>query len=279
MVFNIFIENSDGIKVSAGEPEIDPYCSNNQVDSIITYDPTFDNGLEDLVKYADNVVLGTVIGASRFTEGGCEFVLNINTEFKGITNSETINVYEAPGHLEVGGRYLLFLSQFEGGLYPSPIYTSLDKSFIITITDKSFIRHSPPGMKLQETLYEIISSPYLTYENPKDYQSLVIPDTATLNELTETASIIAQVKPTDFTFENKYMRVAEAEIIHVFKGHLDADTPLHLPRNVNLGEEYIVFLLEDSITIVASKHGSVVSKHDKDMWEKARKILKDEGYR
>lgn len=270
--------DSNDLDVNTEESEIDSYCSNNQNTSFITYDPPFQNGLDDLVKYADNVVLGTITSASRFTEGGCEFVLDINTEFKGNTESKTIHVYEAPGLLEVGGRYLLFLSQYEGGLYPSPIYTSLDKSFIISVTKQSFIRHSVPGKKLQETLQEIISSPYLTYEHPKDYQPLILPDTATLDELTEAASNIVHVKLTDFIVENKYMKVAEVDIIEEYKGHLAEDTPLYLPSTVSLREEYIVYLLEDSITIVASKHGSVVSKHDKEKWKQARRILKDKGY-
>lgn len=278
MLFYNFKKDANDLYVSNEESDIDSYCSNSQEAYFITHDPPFQSDLEDLVKYADNIVLGSVTGSSRFAEGVCEFSLDINTEFKGDTNSDTIVVYEGPGILDVGGQYLLFLSQFEGGLYPSPIYTSLDKSFIISVTKQSFNRHSVPGIKLQGTLHEIISSPYLTYENPKDYQPLILPDTATLAELTETASIIAHVKLTDFIVENKYMKVAEAEMIEAYKGYLEKDIPLYLPSTVSLGEEYIVYLREDSVTIVASKHGRVVSKHDKEKWKNARKILKDKGY-
>jgi|SRR5690625_3005106 len=139
------------------------------------------------------------------------------------------------------------------------------------------IHHSPflpSEMTLQKTIDEIKQSPNVNFLNVKNYDQVHVKDTATLEELTEDANLIAQIIPTHFVDVNKYMKVAEVKVIDQLKGKLTSDSLLYLPSSVKLDEEYIVYLQEKgNITIVASKKGSLINKNNPEQWDKAKKLI------
>ena len=266
-------------KVNLNNTEIQNVESDENSGSVasLSSSVSFDNGIEDFVKYSHNILLGTVISASMFEEGVNEFVVDIEKEFKGNTESKHIHVTEAIDQLKVGDQYLLFLDKIEGGLYPTANYTSIEKTAILKVQDDLLVHHSPflpSEMTLQKTIDEIKQSPNVNFLNVKNYDQVHVKDTATLEELTEDADIIAQIIPIHFVDVNKYMKVAEVKVIDQLKGQLFSDTLLYLPSSVKLNQEYIVYLQEKgNITIVASKNGSLINKSNTEKWDKAKTLI------
>ncbi|GAA0309854.1 hypothetical protein GCM10008924_29290 [Gracilibacillus halotolerans] len=129
-------------------------------------------------------------------------------------------------------------------------------------------------MTLQKTIEEIKKSPTLNYQNVKPGEEVHVKETATLDELTKDADIIAQIIPSHFVHENKYTTLAEVKVLEQYKGKLTSDTKLFLPSSVKLDEEYIVYLQEKgNITIVASKSGSLINKNNSEQWNEAKTLI------
>lgn len=266
-------------KVNLNNTEIQNVESDENSGSVasLSSSVSFDNGIEDFVKYSHNIILGSVSSVSMFSEGVSEFVIEIETEFKGNAEVKKIFVYESSDLLQVGNQYLLFLDKFEGGLYPSANYTSIEKNSIMKVQGDFLIHHSPflpSEMTLQKTIDEIKQSPNLNFLNVKNYDQVHVKDTAKLEELTEDADIIAQIIPSHFVHENKYTTLAEVKVVEQYKGKLTSDTKLFLPSSVKLNQEYIVYLQEKgNITIVASKNGSLINKSNTEKWDEAKKLI------
>src|SRR5699024_2460074 len=129
-------------------------------------------------------------------------------------------------------------------------------------------------MTLQKTIDEIKKSPTINHQNVKPGEEVHVRETATLEELTEDADIIAQIIPSHFVHENKYTTLAEVKVVEQYKGKLTSDTKLFLPSSVKLKQEYIVYLQEKrNITIVASKNGSLINKNNTERWDEAKTLI------
>lgn len=231
----------------------------------ITYTVDMDN-IDDLVKYAHTIVYGTVIDVDLFSEGTSEYLVQVHEELKAGLDAEEIYVYELDGTLKVGESYLLFLSEFIGGFVPHPTYTSINKEVILQ-GDKN---------SLAETMNDIANSPNLSNQMQEE-SDLVLLNNASLHEVTNDADIIAEVIPTKFTTENKYMKVSEVKVLKNHKGQLGKGDTVHFPASVELNKEYVVYLKNhDGMLIVNSIDNGVIENSDREKREEALQLLDSE---
>jgi len=236
------------------------------------------NSIDDLVKYAHAIVYGTVKDVEAFSEGTNEYSLKIIEELKVGMDAEEIYVYEIDDTLQVGESYLLFLSSFDGGLFPHPIYTSINKEAILRVENKDITHdspHLPKNMTFNQTIQEIKNSPNLTHQIQPETDSRLLSNTS-LRQLTDEADIIAEITPITFIAENKYMKVAEVKVNKNHKGRLDTENSVHLPAFVEVDKEYLVYLTnDDGMLIVNSIDNSVINKSDQQKWDEAMQLLED----
>src|SRR5699024_3191749 len=197
-------------------------------------------------------------------------------ELKVGMDAEEIYVYEIDDTLQVGESYLLFLSSFDGGLFPHPIYTSINKEAILRVENKDITHdspHLPKNMTFNQTIQEIKNSPNLTHQIQPETDSRLLSNTS-LRQLTDEADIIAEITPITFIAENKYMKVAEVKVNKNHKGRLDTENSVHLPAFVEVDKEYLVYLTnDDGRLIVNSIDNSLINKSDHQKWDEAIQLL------
>lgn len=236
------------------------YFPNKSTTSTVDLD-----NIDDLVKYASHIVYGTVIDVTPFSAGTSEYFVQVHEEFKSELDAKEIYVYEPDGTLEIGESYILFLSEFIGGFFPHPTYTSINKEVILQGNKNSLV----------ETIEDIANSPNLS-SHPETNRELVLLNNASLHEVTTDADIIAEVTPTIFTTENKYMKIAEVEVLNNHKGQLESGATIHFPASVELNKDYLVYLKDESgMLIVNSIDIGVIDLSDQELWEEAMQILEN----
>src|SRR5690606_38121239 len=127
-----------------------------------------------------------------------EFLLTGNQTMKGIPDEKEIHVYETDETLSKGEQYLLFLSRFEGGLYPTPIYTSIDKENIIHIKNDVISPDTPilkSGVKINNVINEITNSPFIDVKATHIATLPQIMESSNTEELSTSADIISHIIP------------------------------------------------------------------------------------
>lgn len=91
--------------------------------------------IDELIAGSDHVVLGTVKKVLDNINTD-EYLIEIDKQFKGETESNQIYVYEAKGTLSSDQTYVLFLEETDKPYYPHLTYTSLLKEAILLVKGK-----------------------------------------------------------------------------------------------------------------------------------------------
>lgn len=226
------------------------------------------NNLDDLIKIADNVVIGTVKASEQFNEDGAyKFTFVVEDQLKGKAES-TIDVYESKGNLELNKKYALFLNYWEHELYENPVYASVGPGAIIEIQndqlvgDKKFIN----DLKGKDSLVEKISnSPNVKEHNKKEFN--IVKKADSTSSLKDLSKYIVKIVPTEIVTENKNVKAVKVNVLEAFKGQMKNEVTLLLPVEVELNKEYLVFLKDrGNIITLTTQQGSVVSKDDP-LWD------------
>lgn len=279
-------ESNDGKDQSVGETnEVD------QHNSTYAQSKSLYESIDDLIKDSVIIVNGKVKESTAFDGATTEYIFKIDQQLKGKSDSKVINVYQSNHWLEEDEEYVLFLTRWEGGLYPAPVHTSINRDNIIAIENDKVIstfKFLEKNMHKEELFQMINDSPYIektpSYMGEEDEQRKIAKDSATLEELISSSDIIARIVPTYIRLENKYFKDIEVKELEIL-GHHDNDsvddqlsleevTTLYVPPSVEVDEEYIVFLkYYDGMYQVTTKEGSVIHKKDTEKWEKVMEAL------
>jgi hypothetical protein len=90
-----------------------PTDTNNNPDSKVFYTSSSKlvsiDTIDDLVKYSDLVIIGTVLESEEIADGQLKYVVSVDKCFKGNAGSENIDVYESKDTLVCNKQYIFFL--------------------------------------------------------------------------------------------------------------------------------------------------------------------------
>ena len=223
--------------------------------------------LDELIRKSDRIVVGTVTDEEQISKASnYKFTFNVKNELKGNVEAESIDVYEFRSNLKKGKEYILFLSYWESALYPTPVYTSINKNSLIEVKRNKLIGGETfvGSKKKDEFIQYIKSSKEVSVFSEMDYD--VIDKAKDLAELISLSDHILHIVPKEIYDVNVYAKDVNAEIIQTLKGsYKEGMLSLLLPVNIILEEEYIIFLKEDKN--LSTREGSVVSKDDEALWQ------------
>lgn len=231
--------------------------------------------LNDVVKLSDNIVIGKVLDEKKYNDSNTyKYTFLVENELKGKVESEEIDVYEAYGRLKKDKEYILFLAFWEDELYPKPVYTSVYKDFIVEINQNNLIGEEElVGQKTKDEFINAIKkSSYVKSVTINNVNNKIVIEKANdLEHLISLSDNIIQIVPKTLQEENIYVKAVEVEVLNTLKGTIKpGNLFLVLPADINLGNEYIVFLKdkENGVYGITTREGSVVSKDNKELWQK-----------
>lgn len=225
--------------------------------------------LDSLIMSADNIVVGNVISEEKFDDVNTyKYTVSVKDDLKGNSESKSIDVYEAFGTLKKGKGYILILDSWEDELYPNPVYTSINKNSIIEVDQDTLIGGEELiGSKTKDELINLVKdASKVSLFSVKS--SELVEKANDLAELTSLSENIIHIVPKIVRNENIYVKTVEVEVLQTFKGTIkQGKKVLHLPADIVLENEYIIFLQGDESYSLATKEGSVVSKDNDELWQ------------
>ena len=246
-----------------------------EMQSLVEY-----KNLEDVIKVADNIIVGYVQEENDFDGNTIKrFKVKVERNLKGDTKSD--NIFEYDDKFQTGikpdHRYSMFLEYYESPVFPHPIYTLCDKDAVFEISNGSLISASKKsetylsvGNTEEKLTKYILKSPSLGIYSEKDFN--VVDEISDVNKLAEISDYVSKVAITEFDVINEYAFSIIIKVLDTFKGKkLDESRQYQLPANSNVkvGEEYVLFLKggNDGAISVVSRKGSVLDKGSKEKWE------------
>lgn len=242
--------------------------ANNSDNIVLSYSESvvqFEN-VNDLVKYADNVIIGSIIEDNEFSKMTREYTFLVEDELKGSVNSTRIKVYETNDTLSLGNKYILFLESSESEYFPETSYTSVDKDAIIKIDGKELVCEKSEliedSKNIDDFIQKVKISPNLNYQREKPKNTNALSTKGDVDVFTQ-SDCVYQIIPKTITYENKYIKSVKVEFIKSYKGEFNEDSEIILPSDIEIGDEYIVFLKEKGNTLtITTKNESVLRKDD-----------------
>lgn len=228
--------------------------------------------IDDLIKYSDNVIIGTVLDSEEISDAELKYTISIDKNLKGTVDSRDIDVYETKETLQRGKQYILFLGYFDSALYPREVYTSIDKESIFEIYDGKINSNNKYGEKdksVEDVTNSIETSPCINYKNKqtakveKEYDSI--------KSLIESSDYIVRISIDKAESINKYVSLIDANVIEQYKGDIGKREEFLVSSGLKAGNEYLLFLkeTEDGSIVLSSKKGSIISKDNVDNWNQA----------
>ncbi len=235
------------------------------------------NTMDDIIKYSDKVIIGTVISKDEIDESLTKYIVFIDKSLKGDLSSTDIDVYETKNALEVGKQYILFVGYFDSALYPREVYTSMDKDCIIEVANGKLISRNKFGEKnhtLETIIKSIEKSPSINSNNKKTYN--VKNEFANIKELIVASDYVIQITTKEVTKVNKYVADVQVNVTHQYKGDIAQIDRFMLPSDSKVEKEYLLFLTNSEGSLVlTSRKGSIIRKDNSNEWNKAIEALKD----
>lgn len=225
------------------------------------------DSLSDLVTISDNIVIGKVLDAEKHDDMNTyKFTFSVKDELKGKVESTLIDVYESLGSLQIDKEYILFLEFWESVLYPKPVYTSIDKNTLIEISQNKLIGGEIlVGNSNLKQLKEKIKSSMPVAAAAVSKADTIIEKAADLDELISISENIVHIVPKTVILENSYVKMFDVNVLKTFKGTINEEIiVLNLPSDVELENEYIVFLKDGNL---ATREGSIISKENEEQWQ------------
>ncbi|QNU66537.1 hypothetical protein EHE19_017045 [Ruminiclostridium herbifermentans] len=224
------------------------------------------NSANDLIKYADNVIVGSIVEDNEFSKTTREYTFLVEEELKGSANSSKIKVYETNNTLNLGKKYILFLESSESTYFPETSYTSLDKDAIIEVDGQKLVCKKNELLEdyksTNDFVQKVKTSPSLRFirEKSKDIDTLSTKEDV---DVFTKSDCVYHIIPTTITYENKYIKSVKVEILKSYKGEFNENWEIILPSDIEIGNEYIVFLKKEGNTLTqTTKNKSVIRKND-----------------
>lgn len=230
------------------------------------------NSLEDLIKYSDNIIVGTIAREERISKDTNKYTVNIEKNIKGDTDSPDIDVYEPRDTMQVGKKYLLFLGYFDSPLYSRAIYTSINKECIIEVENeklagkKKFINEA---YDYKDIVKDIEKSSGIKLNNDSKSKYKIKNKYDNTKDLLAESDFAVQITPREVIKYNSYVAIIKADIAKQYKGNLRNMKEFILTSDMEVGKSYIVFFKKynDSL-VLASREGSIISEDDSKEWDK-----------
>ena len=145
-----------------------PTDTNNNPDSKVYYTSSSKlvsiDTIDDLVKYSDLVIIGTVLESEEIADGQLKYVVSVDKCFKGNAGSENIDVYESKDTLVCNKQYIFFLAMSDYPVYPREVYTSIDKDKLYEISNGKVNIYSFDSIRedsVENIIENIERSPYI----------------------------------------------------------------------------------------------------------------------
>ncbi len=225
------------------------------------------NSVNDLTKYADNVIIGSIIEDNEFSKTTREYTFSVEEELKGsVDSSSKIRVYETNDTLKLGNKYILFLESSESTYFPETSYTSVDKESIIEIKGQKLVCKKDElldnSKDISDLVKEVKTSPGLSHIREGSKTVAAFSSGEDIDVFTK-SDCVYRIIPREITYENKYIKSVKAEVLKSYKGEVNESSELILPSHIEIGNEYIVYLKKDGNTLTqTTKNKSVVQKDD-----------------
>lgn len=236
------------------------------------------NTLDDLIKYSDNVIVGTVIEDESFSHNTNKYTVSIDKNLKGTVEEGDIDVYESIDALENGGQYILFLGYFDSPLYSRAVYTSMDKECIVGIDNEKLVgrkKFIDEEYSYKDVVKAIENSTGLKIKSGKKFD--IKKRYESTQELIESSDCIVQIKVNESEKYNNLVSKVGVDIIKVYKGDIGESKEFSLPTRMETGKEYIVFFKnEDERFILSSRESSIISKDNTEEWDKTLDLLSND---
>lgn len=245
---------------------------------------TFDNIIN---KFSTHIAAGTVIDSAPLSETRTLFTVQLEQTLAGHFDHDQALVYVVDDRsLQLGEKYLLFLSEFSSTLYEQDFFVALEE-FILKI--ENGIVHRLIDPELNEFVLPFADHEYNHYEQLIEYisqnvkqrnmlptGSKAVEEYASLDELQENSDHIFEIRAEDVLPVNNNLALVDYEIIQTYKGgELNNVYYLLLPDSVEKNDVYLLFLKEDpsgSVTL-STRKGSIIQK-DSTEYEEVVQTLK-----
>lgn len=228
--------------------------------------------IDDLVKYSDLVIIGTVLDSEEINNDEIKYTVSIDKNIKGTLDTNDIDVYEAKNTLQSGKQYILFLGYFDSALYPREVYTSIDKDGILEIYDGKINSRNMYGEKDKsvDSIIKIIEkSRSIKYQNKQIAK--IDKEFDSIKNLIESSDYVVRISINEVDNINKYVSDINVNVIQQYKGDIGKRDEFLVPTGLEKGNEYLLFLkgAEDGGINLTSRKGSIISKDNLDNWNKA----------
>ena len=234
------------------------------------------SNIDDFAKYADTIVVGTIIEEAPYNGTGSRYVLSVEEVLKGEAKSK-ISVYDEKGLIAVGKKHLVFLESSESSLYGDIMYSRIHTDSIFEFEMGQVSRgrlDKLKGLKSEKEIIESLKkSDAIKQGKKKEYK--VKDEAKDFDELVALSDGIAHIVPNEVTVFNENVAASRVKVLRSYKGSLTDGALVYLPSNAKAGIEYIVFLstLDGGAYAPTVRHGCIISKEDKEDWEDALKRI------
>lgn len=233
--------------------------------------------IDDVIGVSTNIVIGNVVSIEDYSDYTDQYIVSIEQNIKGTTNSANIDVYETKGTLEVGSQYILFLESSESVLYPNTKYTSVYKESIIKVENNNLFGDSKivdKSLDINQLVKNIEKSGKFSLKVNKQYN--IKTKYETVDEQIEDSDNTAIITASNIVKANKYVSLVKLNPDEEFKGSITSEDTILLPSNIQEGKKYIVFLKKGKGGILepSSREGSIVSEDQFDKYKEVKEKLK-----
>jgi hypothetical protein len=259
-----------------------PTDTNNNPDSKVYYTSSSKlvsiDTIDDLVKYSDLVIIGTVLESEEIADGQLKYVVSVDKCFKGNAGSENIDVYESKDTLVCNKQYIFFLAMSDYPVYPREVYTSIDKDKLYEISNGKVNIYSFDSIRedsVENIIENIERSPYINQKTEHSNKKVIEYDST--ENLIASSDHVVKVSINMVEKINKYVSLINVNVIEQYKGDLGKRNEFYVPTGLEAGNEYLLFLQESENGIVelTSRKGSIIGKDNLKDWNESIDILSD----
>lgn len=259
-----------------------PTDTNNNPDSKVYYTSSSKlvsiDTIDDLVKYSDLVIIGTVLESEEIADGQLKYVVSVDKCFKGNAGSENIDVYESKDTLVCNKQYIFFLAMSDYPVYPREVYTSIDKDKLYEISNGKVNIYSFDSIRedsVENIIENIERSPYINQKTEHSNKKVIEYDST--ENLIASSDHVVKVSINMVEKINKYVSLINVNVIEQYKGDLGKRNEFYVPTGLEAGNEYLLFLQESENGIVelTSRKGSIIGKDNSKDWNESIDILSD----
>ncbi|RTR36090.1 hypothetical protein EKG37_00600 [Robertmurraya yapensis] len=259
-------------QLEASDLELVQVEQHSNAQGLLLEELTFDNIVN---KYSTDIVVGTVEEKSPFTNTNNLFKVMVEDTLTGDIDNEKIEVYVADEELlEIGEKYILFLSENSSTLYSKVFYVQFGQ-FILKVENNDVLRLV--NIEKKEYVEPFVDDKYnkkdslsqyikeKTKNKVPDEASKAVDRASSIKELHSLSDHIIEIRAIQVEPIKNNLSMVKFDLIKSYKGgELKNVHALLLPDNaVESGKNYLIFLRNngESVTL-ATREDSIVEKND-----------------